>query len=554
KIRDTSSIPTNNNGDDDENDTKEEQNSPSSEPIACHSSSQKRSHSPEPAINSDKHKNIKVEQSVADSKKKTSTVIGHVSIIRPEPTTIHNPPRTHDWTVYLRSADVHGDLNCLIQRCIFYLHPEYPDHRREFRSTPFAIKETGYAGFHLPIDIFFKTRKEPKKFRIEYDLDLHTNVEGHPHRQKESSVRRYRCTFYNPDPEFRQKILAAGGKIRDTSSISTNNNDNGASDAEEEQSSPPSEPIIRHSPPQKRPHSPAPTINPTANKKIKVEQSLNQPKKKPQQSVIKNENPSKTTVNTTTNKKIPLTSSTKQSSITEEKPTKHLPIKDANSTVSSTSNINGSTDDSSISKARPSSKLKPDHDSKPSTQSSTTSHIKKKEPIPSPSKNNTQIPIKKPIQIPTNKTSQKPSIKIEQTSTNKSPSNINIKRESSPNVTSSNSTTSTVSISSLKKIPKKVAPPPPPPPPPIVGKRVRSPMTPPPSNKSSDRDSHRHPSSSSKSQTSSKRDHPTTTTTLSSSVNNSNSSRNSSSSNRSGKHSGSSSNNRGKLYNCIEND
>ncbi|CAF5069203.1 unnamed protein product, partial [Rotaria sp. Silwood1] len=74
KIRDTSSIPTNNNGDDDENDTKEEQNSPSSEPIACHSSSQKRSHSPEPAINSDKHKNIKVEQSVADSKKKTSTV------------------------------------------------------------------------------------------------------------------------------------------------------------------------------------------------------------------------------------------------------------------------------------------------------------------------------------------------------------------------------------------------------------------------------------------------------------------------------------------------
>ncbi|CAF3402027.1 unnamed protein product [Rotaria sp. Silwood1] len=289
--------------------------------------------------------------------------------------------------------------------------------------------------------------------------------------------------------------------------------------SEKEQSSPPSEPIIRHSPPQKRPHSPAPTINPTANKKIKVEQSLNQPKKKPQQSVIKNENPSKTTVNTTTNKKIPLTSSTKQSSIAEEKPTKHLPIKDANSTVSSTSNINGSTDDSSISKARPSSKLKPDHDSKPSTQSSTTSHIKKKEPIPSPSKNNTQIPIKKPIQIPTNKTSQKPSIKIEQTSTNKSPSNINIKRESSPNVTSSNSTTSTVSISSLKKIPKKVAPPPPPPPPPIVGKRVRSPMTPPPSNKSSDRDSHRHPSSSSKSQTSSKRDHPTTTTTLSSSKN-----------------------------------
>ncbi|CAF1647731.1 unnamed protein product [Rotaria magnacalcarata] len=137
--------------------------------------------------------------------------VGHVSIIRPEPTTIHNLPRTHDWTVYLRSANVHGDLNCLIQRCIFHLHPEFPDSKREFKSTPFYIKETGYAGFHLPIEIFFKTRKDPKKFRIEYDLDLHNNVDSHPYRQKESYVRKYRCTFYNPDPELRQKILAAGG-------------------------------------------------------------------------------------------------------------------------------------------------------------------------------------------------------------------------------------------------------------------------------------------------------------------------------------------------------
>ncbi|CAF3932442.1 unnamed protein product, partial [Rotaria sp. Silwood2] len=197
--------------------------------------------------------------------------VGHISIIRSEPTTTHNPPRTHDWTVYLRSADVHGDLNCLIQRCIFYLHPEYPDHRRELKSPPFAIKETGYAGFHLPIDIFFKTRKEPKKFRIEYDLDLHTNVEGHPHRQKESSVRRYRCTFYNPDPEFRQKILAAGGKIRDTNSKLTNNDE---SCVEAKKNSSSSRPKVHHSSSRKRPHSPVPTINSANNKNIKIKQSV----------------------------------------------------------------------------------------------------------------------------------------------------------------------------------------------------------------------------------------------------------------------------------------
>ncbi|CAF5068995.1 unnamed protein product, partial [Rotaria magnacalcarata] len=133
------------------------------------------------------------------------------SIIRSEATTLHNPPRTHDWKIYLRSADVNGDLSCLIQRCVFHLHPEYPNHKRELKSTPFAIQETGYAGFHLPIEIYFKTKKESKKFRIEYDLDLHKSIDGHPFRQKESYVRKYRCTFRNPDCEFRQKILAAGG-------------------------------------------------------------------------------------------------------------------------------------------------------------------------------------------------------------------------------------------------------------------------------------------------------------------------------------------------------
>ena len=42
-------------------------------------------------------------------------------------------------------------------------------------------------------------------------LDLHTNIEGHPYRQKESYLQKYRCTFVNPDPDLRQKILDAGG-------------------------------------------------------------------------------------------------------------------------------------------------------------------------------------------------------------------------------------------------------------------------------------------------------------------------------------------------------
>ncbi|CAF1068431.1 unnamed protein product, partial [Didymodactylos carnosus] len=132
--------------------------------------------------------------------------VGHRSIGRD---VVTSQGYTHDWVCYLKSTDVHGDLNALIQRCIFHLHPEFQNNKREIRTSPFAIQETGYGGFSMPIDIYFKTKKDPKKFRIEYDLDLHDLTNGGL--KKRSYLRTYRCTFTNPDPDFKQKILAAGG-------------------------------------------------------------------------------------------------------------------------------------------------------------------------------------------------------------------------------------------------------------------------------------------------------------------------------------------------------
>ncbi len=72
--------------------------------------------------------------------------VGHSSIIRSE-TTTHNPPRTHDWKVFLRSSDVNGDLSCLIHRCIFHLHPEFLNNKRgrniyifHYKNNIFRIK------------------------------------------------------------------------------------------------------------------------------------------------------------------------------------------------------------------------------------------------------------------------------------------------------------------------------------------------------------------------------------------------------------------------------
>ncbi|CAF1457460.1 unnamed protein product [Adineta steineri] len=379
--------------------------------------------------------------------------VGHSSIIRCEATTIHNPPRTHDWKLFLRSADVNGDLSCLIQRCVFHLHHEYPNSKRELKTTPYAIQESGYAGFHLPIEIYFKTKTEPKKFRIEYELDLHKPIDGRPYQQKESYLRKYRFTIYNPDPEFRQKILAAGGKIVDSGPITSNNIDSDESEMDDEQMSS-HESIGRHSPPQKRPLSPSPTPN-VVNKKVKVEQSINNSKKKQVQSIVKNENSSKTT--TTPNIKKPKLVSSKSSTVVEGKIIKTS----SNQPITVSEIIENSPSTKPRSSTTKLIKSQSTNDIKSSSQP-TTMNTKKKEIVPSPSKIKTVISSQNASKKSIIKNPHKISIKTEQTSATivKSPSTVVIKRESlsqpsTSSISPTNTTITSASINNLKKIPKK---------------------------------------------------------------------------------------------------
>ncbi|NWY51558.1 AF9 protein, partial [Chionis minor] len=74
------------------------------------------------------------------------------------------------------------------------------------KDPPYKVEESGYAGFILPIEVYFKNKEEPKKVRFDYDLFLH--LEGHP------PVNHLRCeklTFNNPTEEFRRKLQKAGG-------------------------------------------------------------------------------------------------------------------------------------------------------------------------------------------------------------------------------------------------------------------------------------------------------------------------------------------------------
>jgi YEATS domain-containing protein 1/3 len=73
------------------------------------------------------------------------------------------------------------------------------------KEPPYQLAESGYAGFLLPIEIYFRNKDEPKKIRFQYDMFLHT--EGCP---PVNNVRCEKLTFQNPTEDFRKKLLKAG--------------------------------------------------------------------------------------------------------------------------------------------------------------------------------------------------------------------------------------------------------------------------------------------------------------------------------------------------------
>ncbi|XP_062850157.1 protein AF-9 isoform X2 [Trichomycterus rosablanca] len=108
--------------------------------------------------------------------------------------------------VFVRGPE-HTNIQHFVEKVVFHLHESFPKPKRVCKDPPYKVEESGYAGFILPIEVYFKNKEEPKKVRFDYDLFLH--LEGHP------PVNHLRCeklTFNNPTEEFRRKLLKAGGQ------------------------------------------------------------------------------------------------------------------------------------------------------------------------------------------------------------------------------------------------------------------------------------------------------------------------------------------------------
>ncbi|XP_053318251.1 protein ENL [Spea bombifrons] len=128
--------------------------------------------------------------------------LGHRAQLRKKPTT---EGFTHDWMVFVRGPE-QCDIQHFVEKVVFRLHDSFPKPKRVCKEPPYKVEESGYAGFILPIEVYFKNKEEPKRVCFTYDLFL--NLEGNP------PVNHLRCeklTFNNPTKEFRRKLLKAGG-------------------------------------------------------------------------------------------------------------------------------------------------------------------------------------------------------------------------------------------------------------------------------------------------------------------------------------------------------
>ncbi|XP_063906420.1 protein AF-9 [Zophobas morio] len=134
--------------------------------------------------------------------------IGHEASIRTKKT---QEGFTHDWEVFVRGCDA-AEIHYYIEKVVFYLHETFPKPKRVVKEPPYSVKESGYAGFNLPIDIYLRNNNEPKKIRFNYDLNLQQSGPPIIKVQKEKYI------FNSPAEDFRMKLLKGGAIIGSSSS------------------------------------------------------------------------------------------------------------------------------------------------------------------------------------------------------------------------------------------------------------------------------------------------------------------------------------------------
>lgn len=123
--------------------------------------------------------------------------LGHNASVRQQRTA---EGYTHDWLVFVRGCN-REPIELFIEKVVFQLHDSFPKPKRVRHEPPYEVRESGYAGFMLPIVIYFR---DGECLTLHHDLILKNE-------EPTQCARQVKLTFPAPTDKFRRLLMRAGG-------------------------------------------------------------------------------------------------------------------------------------------------------------------------------------------------------------------------------------------------------------------------------------------------------------------------------------------------------
>ena len=117
--------------------------------------------------------------------------------------------RSHEWTVFLRSANPDEDMSTYIKKVVFVLHPTLSPPTRVIETAPFEVTEFGWGEFEISLQVFFHDSRE-KPIELTHMLKLYHDGDNqqHPIAKPVVSERYDEFVFSSPSEALRQRLAA----------------------------------------------------------------------------------------------------------------------------------------------------------------------------------------------------------------------------------------------------------------------------------------------------------------------------------------------------------
>ena len=118
--------------------------------------------------------------------------------------------RSHEWTVFIRSANPDEDMSTFVKKVVFHLHPTLQPPQRTIEVAPFEVTEQGWGEFEISLQVFFHDSRE-KPIELSHMLKLYPDGDANAPQNPAKPVvsERYdEFVFNNLSDGLRQRLNA----------------------------------------------------------------------------------------------------------------------------------------------------------------------------------------------------------------------------------------------------------------------------------------------------------------------------------------------------------